>query len=77
MSTKTITITDEAYNALKGIKEEHESFTDAILKVAKKDPLSRLVGVLTPKEAEETRGVIKRMRKKMNERVRRIAERMQ
>ncbi len=77
MSTKTITITDEAYNALKGIKEENESFTEVILKVAKKDPLSRLVGVLTHKEAEETRGVIKKMRKKMNERVMRIAERMQ
>lgn len=74
MSTKTISISEEAYNALKGIKEEHESFTDAIIKVAKRDPLAKLVGVLTKDEASELRMNIKLNRKKMNERVKRIGK---
>ncbi len=77
MATKTISISEEAYNLLKSVKEEKESFTEAIIKIAKKDPLSRLVGVLTDREAEEIRSNIKAMRRSMNERVKRIAERMQ
>lgn len=76
MATKTITITEEAYNLLKNMKEDKESFTDAIVKVAKKDSLSRLVGVLSHEEAEKMRKHIKDSRKRMNERVKKIAERL-
>ena len=76
MSTKTISISEEAYNLLKNIKEEKESFTDAIIKVAKKDPLSKLVGVLTKNEATELRRNIRRTREKTEERLRRTAERL-
>ncbi len=75
MSTKTITITDEAYNALKGIKEENESFTDAILKFAKKDPLSQLVGVLSKKDASEMRKHIAESRKRSRDRMDRLVKR--
>jgi predicted CopG family antitoxin len=33
MAHKTITISEEAYNALASKKDEHESFTDVILRV--------------------------------------------
>jgi len=36
MAHKTITISQDAYDALKNMKEEHESFTDVILRVAGK-----------------------------------------
>ncbi|MFQ6088540.1 MAG: antitoxin VapB family protein [Candidatus Methanofastidiosia archaeon] len=36
MAHKTITISEEAYNALKRLKNGRESFTDVILKLAKK-----------------------------------------
>ncbi len=75
MSTKTITITDEAYNALKGIKEENESFTEVILKVAKKDPLSQLIGVLSKKEASDMKKHIAESRKRSSERMDRIVKR--
>ncbi|HLD97017.1 MAG TPA: antitoxin VapB family protein [Candidatus Nanoarchaeia archaeon] len=76
MATKTITISEEAYNLLKNMKDERESFTDTIIKFAKRDPLSRLVGVLTTGEAEEMRKVISASRKKMNERVMQTAKRL-
>jgi len=42
MATKTLTITEEAYNLLKNVKKDSESFTDAIVRVAKKDALQKL-----------------------------------
>ena len=35
MPTKTVTIRDEAYNALKAMKMKNESFSDAILRIAR------------------------------------------
>ena len=35
MPTKTITILEEAYEALKNLKLQHESFSDTILRVSK------------------------------------------
>jgi len=42
---KTITISQEAYNALKAMKNEHESFTQVILKITgkKKPKLSQIL----------------------------------
>lgn len=41
MPTKSLTITEEAYERLKAQKREGESFTDAILRLTdRKDPMS-------------------------------------
>ncbi|MBI2664468.1 antitoxin VapB family protein [Candidatus Woesearchaeota archaeon] len=77
MGTKTISITDEAYTLLKNAKDDKESFTDVIIKSVKKDPLSKLVGILKPEEAENMRRHIKATRKRMNERVKKTALRLQ
>lgn len=76
MATKTITITEEAYNLLKNMKEDRESFTDAVVRVAKRDSLSKLVGILSNEEAEKMRKHIRDSRKRMNARVKKIAERL-
>ena len=76
MSTKTITITDAAYNRLKATKDEGESFTDAIMKITKKNPLDALVGILTKEDANELRENIKGIRRKMDERVAETARRL-
>ena len=69
MSTKTITITDEAYNRLKSTKSEGESFTKAIIRITRKDTLSELAGILTKGEADEIRKHIKASREATEERI--------
>lgn len=70
MATKNIT--NKAYERLAVFKEPSESFSDVINnKLMKRDSLLDLVGVLSPKEAEELEASInesrKRMRKRMDE----------
>lgn len=55
MATKTITITEEAYELLASRKNTEDSFSDAIKKHFKKESLLSLVGVLTHEEAGELR----------------------
>ena len=69
MGTKTISISDEAYNLLRAIREGNESFTETILKIAKKDPLERLTGILSKKEADELRSHIKASREAIDKRL--------
>jgi predicted CopG family antitoxin len=76
MGTKTISISDEAYSLLKHAKEERESFTETILRITRKDPLSALAGVLSSSDAEALERVVRDIRRKTNERVKRIAKRM-
>ena len=76
MSTKTITITDEAYNRLKSTKSEDESFTKAIIRITKKNPLDALTGILTKEAAEEMRANIAKSRQKTNERMKLLRNRL-
>ncbi len=63
MSTKTITVTEDAYNALKALKEPRESFSETILRVAKKKPLSHFYGALSKETGERLEKVIMENRK--------------
>jgi len=74
MATKTITITEDAYNILKSSKSDDESFTDVIVRIAKKDALSEIAGVLTKKEAGELREHIKASRSLTEERLKRTRD---
>ncbi len=56
MAHKTLTISDEAYEALASLKKERESFTDLIKRIAaplRKKKLSAFIGVLDGKEFED------------------------
>ncbi len=67
MAVKTITIKNEAYNALKGLKGPTESFSDTILRVAKRKHLSEFFGVLSKESGERLEKTIMEMRKKRTE----------
>jgi len=46
MAVKTITVTRDAYDALLSLKERCESFSDTILRIARKRKLSDFIGCL-------------------------------
>ncbi|MHA1839535.1 MAG: antitoxin VapB family protein [Candidatus Ranarchaeia archaeon] len=53
MPTKTVTIRDEAYNALKAMKMKNESFSDTILRIARQfQDLRKNVGTGTKSDDE-------------------------
>lgn len=51
MSTKTITVTEDAYEALSSLKQPRESFSDTILRVSKRKPLIDFFGVISRESA--------------------------
>ncbi len=67
MTTKTITVTKNAYEALKSLKSHSESFSETILRISNKRPLSQFFGVLSEESGERLESAILEMRKKRNE----------
>ena len=64
MATKTISITEEAYDILNSKKEKTESFSEAIVKLSGKRKLSSFFGVLSERSGRELEEEIKKSRKK-------------
>lgn len=65
---KTITVTDEAYGILKKMKGENDSFSKVIIKVARerKTDLSRFLGILSKRDADDARKRVKNIREKLS-----------
>lgn len=78
MSVKTITVTENAYEALKKMKEPNESFSDIILRVAKRRPLDDFFGVLSKESGDRLEKAIMKARKRRNlahkERIKKISK---
>ena len=64
MATKTISITEDAYDILKTKKESTESFSEVIVRLAGKQKLSSFYGVLSKESAEALEKAIAESRKK-------------
>lgn len=70
---KTITISVEAYDALKRAKEDYESFTDIILRMARKKERSGLLDYLNSIGPQpELADLVEAARKARNSRKRRV-----
>jgi predicted CopG family antitoxin len=52
MAVKTITVTKTAYDALKAMKSANESFSEMILRISKRKPLSAFFGVISKETGE-------------------------
>jgi len=76
MSTKTIAISKEAYERLKALKSEKESFTDVINKMTGRVKLTDFAGLLSEKEARELEESIRKMRYESNMRARKTKEKL-
>ena len=76
MSTKTITITEEAYQALAARKGTHESFSEVIKRTFKKTSLMDLAGILSNSEADELRRHVAERRKHSRKHLDEVAKRL-
>ena len=69
MSTKSITITDDAYERLTKFKESKDSFSDVIIKLTGKYSVLDLVGILSSKEADEMKISLEDIRRRLRKRL--------
>ena len=74
MATKTISITEEAYERLKTKKVKNESFTDVINRITGRRSIMELAGILSKEEGEKLEKYIKDRRKASREHSNRIRE---
>ena len=63
MATKTISITEEAYERLKYKKNERESFSEVINRITNKRNLTDFFGILSREEADLLEKTIEKNRK--------------
>jgi len=68
MTVKTITITEDAYNLFKRLKEKDESFSDLIKRIGseRKSDVNRIFGVLSKYNVEDAQKKAKEIRTKLD-----------
>lgn len=52
MGTKTISLADDAYEALQALKRPGESFSDAVRRLARRRSLTDLAGIMRSTDAD-------------------------
>ncbi|PIN75681.1 hypothetical protein COV18_02430 [Candidatus Woesearchaeota archaeon CG10_big_fil_rev_8_21_14_0_10_37_12] len=68
MSTKTITLSEDAYQRLVSLKQTKESFSDVVRRITTKKPLTAFAGLLTETEATKVEKAIQKGRARSRER---------
>ena len=76
MATKTITITEDAYERLNALKKKEESFSEAIRRLTAKVKLTDFAGILTNEEAKSIKDKIAKSRELSSKRMRKIKEKL-
>ena len=71
MATKTISITEEAYERLRIRKESNESFTDVINRITGKKSIMEFAGILSDEDANKMKGHIRELRARSRKRMER------
>jgi predicted CopG family antitoxin len=64
MVVRTITVTEEAYRRLRSHKGASESFTDVILRLTERRPLSDFAGILSHDTATALRSAVEEDRRR-------------
>lgn len=77
MATKTLTITEDAYERLHAMKEESESFSEVIRRLTCKVRLTDFAGILSDEETRKVKERIRKMRESSAERMKQVRERLQ
>jgi predicted CopG family antitoxin len=68
MSMKTVSLADGAYEQLRALKQERESFSDVVRMLAARKPLTALAGLLTTREAAQLAAVVRACRARSRQR---------
>ena len=78
MATKTITVTEDAYEALKSAKAPRESFSKTLLRITRRKPLSSFYGNLSKESGKKLEKAIMENRERhkaaRRNRIKRISE---
>ena len=74
MSSKTVSLDEEAYEQLKTRKKEGESFSDVVKRLAGEQSWSEVTGILTDTEADELEASITAGRSASTRRSDRLAD---
>ena len=74
--SKTLTVTEEAYERLASKKGPGESFSRVIITLTGKSSMLDLVGVVTENEASEIRDSVLKSRKRMRTRLEKTRRRL-
>ncbi len=62
MATKTVSLSEDAYDRLKRHKKENESFSDLVKRICSDVKLENYYGILSDEEASELRDTIRERR---------------
>ena len=73
MSTKTVSLKESAYNKLKNLKGEGESFSDLIDRITSEKSLAEISGIW---EDEELEDLVDENRERTDEEIKETAERI-
>lgn len=76
MAVKTITVTEDAYAKLAGLKRPGESFSELIQRMTMRRPLADLVGILDGPQGDAMARAVVESRKDLDRSTRRTAKRL-